>query len=253
MTLNINRFSNLNLYTSAIAPLKNAPFFSGKDYSTGVTDTFAINSELAPYLSTDAIKNMVAMNPKITKILISKGIPLEINIKELNKLANGHLKKTKDITAGIINNLPTEIKGNINRQATLQAAMFHDFGKVLIPDKVLNKKGALNDKEREIMNIHSELGFELLKTQNISPKALELIKYHHQNKTNTGYPENQNGFEYGIESEIITLADKFSALTEKRPYKPALSEKEALAIIQEETGSSPILDALIKFVTEKQT
>ena len=93
------------------------------------------------------------------------------------------LKKTKDITAGIINNLPTEMKGNINRQATLQAAMFHDFGKVLIPDKVLNKKGALNDKEREIMNIHSELGFELLKTQNISPKALELIKYHHQNKT----------------------------------------------------------------------
>ena len=46
--------------------------------------------------------------------------------------------------------------------------MLHDLGKVLIPSKILNKPARLNAKEREIMNIHSTLGYELLKTQKIN-------------------------------------------------------------------------------------
>ena len=59
--------------------------------------------------------------------------------------------------------------------------MLHDLGKVLIPSKILNKPAKLNFKERKIMNIHSTLGYELLKTQHLPTETLSLIKYHHQN------------------------------------------------------------------------
>ena len=54
--------------------------------------------------------------------------------------------------------------------------MLHDLGKVLIPSKILHKPAKLNIKERKIMNIHSTLGYELLKTQNLSNETLSLIR-----------------------------------------------------------------------------
>lgn len=248
MTLRVNNFYNPQINSSYTAPIRNIPLFKGFQPSTPTGDTFATNSELAPYLSENAIQNMINMNPKVNKILNEHGIKAKINTKELNNLANGHLKATKNITVGIINNLPENIRNKVNNQAVLQASMFHDFGKVLIPEKILNKKSGFNDNEKAIMELHSELGYELLKTQNISPRALELIKYHHQNAENTGYPTNNGDFEYNIEAEIIALADKFSALTEQRCYKSGMTNSEALEIIKSEHKPSPALDALIKYI-----
>lgn len=249
MSINIKGFNPNSFYTGLVAPIKNAPCFKGDASSFGVSDTFTQNSELSPYLSKEAVFTMMAMNPKVKKILETNGVREEINIQELKKLANGHLKETKAISAGIINNLPPDIRQNVNRQAVLQASMFHDFGKVLIPNSIVNKQGKLNEKERAIMQLHSELGFELLKTQNITPKALELIKYHHQNRNNTGYPQNNGDFVYGIEAEIVELADKYSALIEKRSYKAQMSPDEALEIICAECQKSPARDALVSYVT----
>lgn len=249
MTINIKGFNPNNFYTSLVAPIKNAPCFKGDVSSFGVSDTFTQNSELSPYLSKESVLTMMAMNPKVKRILDANGIKEEINIPELKKLANGHLKETKAITAGIINNLPAEVRQNVNRQAVLQAAMFHDFGKVLIPNSIVNKPGRLNDKERAIMELHSELGYELLKTQNINHRALELIKYHHQKADGTGYPKNDGTFVYSVEAEIVELADRYSALTEKRSYKPAMKPEEALEIVCAETAPSPARDALVAYVT----
>ncbi len=247
MTLNING-NNYNYSINALSRIQH-PLFSGVTRpDAGARDSFVGVSELSPYLSKMAIMNMVAINPQVTKILQSNGLKPEINIEELQKLADGHLKQTKNITAGIIDNLPDNIRSQIDRQAVIQGAVFHDFGKVLIPNKILNKKTKLNDKEKEIMNLHSILGYELLKTQNISPKALELVKYHHQNAENTGYPINNGDFNYGIETEIIALADKYSALIEKRSYKPAMKPQEALDVLRNDAKDSIILDALVKYV-----
>lgn len=251
MTININGYSNsYNLFTGLVAPIKRAPMFCGNATNPiAPSDNFCTNRELSPYLSKDAINELLLLNPKINKILESKGIKPEINIKELQKLANGHLKTTKSVALAIIQNLPTDARNEINQKAILEAAIYHDFGKVLIPDKILNKKGALSDKEREVMQLHSELGYELLKTQNISRRTLELVKYHHQNNAGNGYPQPSGDFEYNIEAEILALADKYSALTEQRAYKPALTPYEALKIIKQENPPSPALEALEKFIT----
>lgn len=249
MTLNINSFYyNSSSIKTTQVQLRKA--FTASNQVQVTTDTFSYNSELSPYLSEAKIKELIQANPKISKILRENNIKQEINIKELQNLANGHLKATKNITAGIINNLSPEIKSTVNRSALLEAAIFHDFGKVLIPAKILNKPAKLNGGEKSLMQLHSELGYELLKTQNLSPKALELIKYHHQTPDYNGYPIVDVGFEYSIEQEILTLADKYSALVEKRSYKPALSKNEALAVLKEEHPNSPALVALEKFVCD---
>ena len=56
--------------------------------------------------------------------------------------------------------------------------MLHDYGKVLIPKEILNKKGALTPEEKQIMELHSEFGYELLKQQGVKEEVLNLIKYH---------------------------------------------------------------------------
>ena len=85
------------------------------------------------------------------------------------------------------------------------------------------------------MNIHSVLGYELLKTQNIKPETLDLVKYHHQNLKHTGYPiltEAQHPSDIGV--QIISTADKYSALREARVYRRRLSRIESLLILYKE-------------------
>ena len=56
--------------------------------------------------------------------------------------------------------------------------MLHDLGKVLIPEKILNKQGKLTEEEAEIMHLHSKLSDAILSSQNIEPEVLNIIKYH---------------------------------------------------------------------------
>ena len=164
----------------------------------------------------------------------------KVNIEELNKLKQGHLQDTRVTAAKIYSALPQELKREANLPDIQQAALFHDYGKVLIPDSILNKAGQLTEKEREIMNLHSELGYELLKDKNLSENALGLVKYHHQTPHGTGYPAINDGFVYGIDSQILNAADKYAALREKRSYKEALSREEALEVMREDVNKGII-------------
>ena len=130
--------------------------------------------------------------------------------------------------------------------------MLHDLGKVLIPSKILNKPAKLNTKEREIMNIHSTLGYELLKTQNINEETLDLVKYHHQNLKRSGYPalvEGHTPSDIGV--QIISTADKYSALREARVYRRKLSRIESLLILYKEVLEGKIhkdvFNALVEY------
>ena len=179
-----------------------------------------------------------------------KNIPVEINLKELEKLKDGHLKHTRIVTAQIYSSLPNDLKQGINLAELQEAAMLHDYGKILIPDSILNKKGKLTPKEKEIMDLHSELGYELLKNKGLSNKTLNLIKYHHQNPTKTGYPKANKDFDYGIDSQILTAADKYTALREKRSYKNPMGKYEALEIIAKDVNNGLISQEIYTALTK---
>lgn len=215
---------------SATYILKGVPSSDGYS-SNPLYDNFGTKAE---------IETAAKTNPRIREILSEHNLPIKVNEKELEKLKSGHLQSTRVTAAKIYSSLPAELKSEVNPKSLQEAAMFHDYGKVLIPDNVLNKEGRLTEDEWKVMEQHSELGAELLKGKNLDERAIELVKYHHQNPNSNGYPAVTDGFEYGLDSEILSVADKYEALREERSYKPAMSKEEALAVIAEDVEAGRV-------------
>lgn len=193
-------------------------------------DTFEIKSNNR-YTTEPAIKKMIASNPKIRNITKEFNPELNLNIKELKDLLENHATDTQNIVKGITQNLPFSLQTKVDKKALEDASYLHDLGKVLIPPEILNKPGKLDNKETQIMHRHSELSYELLKNTDLNDKTLNLIRNHHQNAKRTGYPWVGKDFNADINLQILSTADKYSALTEKRTYKEPLSNKQALTII----------------------
>lgn len=213
-------------------------------------DELHLSGGIKQYATKDAVMNMIKSNPNVVKILKTNGVPLQINMKNLENLMDFHLNDTKNIATGIADFLPPKFQKEINIKSLREAAALHDFGKVLIPSSIVNKKGKLTPKETEIMRLHSVLGYELLKTTNLDAQALELIKYHHQNGQRTGYPAVNDFFVSGVSSQVIYAADVYSALIEKRPYKPAMSKNQALGIIHREMKQGNIHPYVFKALVD---
>ncbi len=196
-------------------------------------DTFQSTSVKA--LATEQyIRKAVASNPKIKSIVKDFNPNLNLNIEELNDLQRGHAADTQKVINGIADNLPFSMRSKVDIKAIDDAAYLHDVGKVLIPPEVLNKPARLDERETKIMHTHSELSYEILKNSSLDKKTLELIRNHHQNAKKTGYPWVGKDFNADLNLQILSAADKFSALTEKRIYKESMSNKKALTIIYQD-------------------
>ena len=197
------------------------------------------------------VQRMIELNPSIKRLLKDYNIKPTIDTKTLKELAGGHMNDTCKVAVGIYSILSENLKTNIKEETIKEASMLHDLGKVLIPSKILNKPAKLNPKEREIMNIHSTLGYELLKTQKINEETLDLVKYHHQNLKHSGYPAlNCDHHPSDIGVQIISTADKYSALREARVYRRKLSRIESLLILYKEVREGKIHPDVYKALVE---
>ena len=216
-------------------------------------DNFVSNPLLSSFDDATTIKNIAKSNPRIMQLLKENGLKLNVNMKEFAELKKGHLSDTRIIAAKIGSNIANPaLKKMVRMQDIQQAAMLHDYGKILIPKEVLNKNGPLTPEERKIMELHSEFGYELLKQQGISNSVLNLVKYHHQKPDENGYPDITNDYEYNINAQILHAADMYSALTEDRVYHKAYTKENALDIIHKEVDagviSQEVFDALKKSI-----
>lgn len=186
------------------------------------------------FTSEIALTKAINSNPKIKNILNEMNAPIKLNMPELNQLLDGHAADVSNISSGIVENLPYSLKDKVNLKAVKDAAYLHDLGKVLVPVEILNKNGKLNEEEIKIMHRHSELSYELLKNTNIDKTTLNLVRNHHQNAKRSGYPFVDNSFNADLNLQILSMADKYSALLEKRVYKEPMSPKQALTIIYQD-------------------
>ena len=233
------------------------PYESVRDIRINLPNTpdrASLNGTLDKYLDRNTLLAIVHSNPDIQRILAEKGIPLNINVEGFKKNVYNHSVDTKNTAIGIYNNLPANTKANANIKTIADGAILHDLGKVLIPENILTKRSKLSPKEADIMHAHSSLSYELLKPQGIDDNVLKIVKYHHQNPSHTGYPQMSEIEKVGIDNQIVSLADKYSALREKRSYKPQMSQQEALNILYNEmnNGVSPdVYNALVNYTTTK--
>ncbi len=108
------------------------------------------------------------------------------------------------------------------------SALFHDMGKIGIPDHILNKKDKLTDKEYEIIKKHPDIGVSILQTIDFMAGNLGIIRHQHERYSGGGYPMGISGKDIPLEARIIAIADTYDAMTSDRPYRKGLPEEAAL-------------------------
>lgn len=122
------------------------------------------------------------------------------------------------------------------------AGLFHDMGKLSIPDEVLLKPSRLTDEEFEIIKSHSANGSDLLSAISQFRSILPAVRAHHERIDGNGYPDRLKGEEIPEEARIIAVADTFDAMTSNRQYRSALTFQHACRELERCKGKQ--LDAV---------
>ena len=115
--------------------------------------------------------------------------------------------------------------------------MLHDFGKIGIPDSVLQKPGPLTDEERVLMQTHTVLGEQMLRGVTFLQGAgLGVVRSHHERWDGRGYPDGRAGTDVPVAARVFAVADALDAMTSDRPYRGAMRWNEAGREIVEQSG-----------------
>jgi putative nucleotidyltransferase with HDIG domain len=119
------------------------------------------------------------------------------------------------------------------------AALLHDYGKIAVRDRFLQKPGKLDDAEFAYMKAHAEKTAEFLGHLDFPAdmrEVPEIAAQHHERMDGTGYPKGLRGGQILIGARIVAAADVFDALTAPRYYKPAYSIERTLELIDGMAG-----------------
>ncbi len=187
---------------------------------------------IAQYSKADVIDKALRVNPNISNLLEENHLSKKANIANFTNIAVAHLIPTAKVAQRIYCNMGHG-KNEINYLYLTQAALLHDIGKIFIPSEILDKKGRLTSKERDIVQIHNLLSSEILKTTNLHPLVAKLALEHH-NHDRKVKPTQEN--------QALTIADVYCALREKRAYKKPLNDICAKTILYS-MGADGVLDS----------
>jgi diguanylate cyclase (GGDEF)-like protein len=116
-------------------------------------------------------------------------------------------------------------------------ALFHDIGKIGIPNSVLLKPGPLTEEERLLIETHPELGERIIAPIDQLQDVCGIVRACHERWDGQGYPDQKAGEEIPLEARIIFACDAFHAMTTDRPYRRALPSEEALRRLEQNAGS----------------
>ncbi len=117
------------------------------------------------------------------------------------------------------------------------AALFHDIGKLAIPDAILLKPSSLTDEEWVLMAKHAEEGAHIINRLGFLNDAVPAIRHHHERFDGKGYPDGLRGEDIPLGARIIHVADAFDSMLTTRVYRPARPAHEALAELRRMAGS----------------
>jgi diguanylate cyclase (GGDEF)-like protein len=116
------------------------------------------------------------------------------------------------------------------------AALLHDIGKVAIPDEILNKPGGLDDEQWKLMRQHPAIGERILRAVTGMGGVARIVRHEHESFDGSGYPDGLAGEEIPIGSRIILACDAYHAMTSDRPYRHAISHREAVDQLLDNAG-----------------
>lgn len=218
------------------------------DYLSIPFDAFVVRRRILKALT--LCTNQAKLSETITDEIASSE---QNNIRLVNILSNviefrngesgQHVQRIRIITEMLLQKLRTKTQkyqlsdDDISLFST--AATLHDIGKIIIPEEILNKPGALTDAEFEIMKTHARMGaamLESLPAEHNDPlitAACKICRWHHERYDGKGYPDGLVGEQIPIAAQAAALADVYEVLISRRIYKKAYSHKKALEMIMQ--------------------
>jgi len=140
-------------------------------------------------------------------------------------------------------------------EALHMAAYIHDIGKIYVPAEILSKPGKLSEVELNIIKIHPQVAYEILKTIEFPWPIADIIYQHHERLNGTGYPRGLKNGDICLESLILGVVDVFESMASHRPYRPTLGLERAVDELTKNRGilyDPDVVDTLLKLVKEKK-
>jgi len=116
------------------------------------------------------------------------------------------------------------------------AGIFHDIGKLVVPEGILKKPSELSSEEWEVIREHPVSGERFVRNFTELNHLAPFIRHHHERFDGTGYPDGLNGEKIPMISRILAVADAFDAMVSDRIYRPALGFERAVKELQRGAG-----------------
>ena len=138
-------------------------------------------------------------------------------------------------------------------RALEQGALLHDVGKIGVADAILRKAGPLDEQEWEEMRTHPELGYKLLKKIDFLQDSMPIVRYHHESWDGSGYPLGLAGEAIPFNARLFAIIDAFDAITSDRPYSPARTYEQAIALLSSQATRKydpRVLEAFLRIPAE---
>jgi putative nucleotidyltransferase with HDIG domain len=171
----------------------------------------------------------------VDRLYLSTIGALSTAIEAKDGVTSSHIHRVQHYAMGLARAL-----GGLDEQTTKAieaAALLHDTGKLAVPERILNKPGKLTPAEFETMKLHVDAGADILSSIDFPYPVVPIVRAHHENWDGTGYPNGLKGTEIPIGARILSVVDCYDALTSDRPYRAAMTDDEALAIIRARRGT----------------
>ena len=177
-------------------------------------------------------------------------VDLLTRILELRDVGSGnHVKRTRDLTEILVlemlhNEKFAEELIKQDYLTIIRAAPLHDIGKIGVSDAILLKEGKLTNDEMKIVKNHTIIGGqiidsmkELLESRYFN-HCRDICLYHHERFDGKGYPYKLKGTDIPLSARILAIVDVYDALVNVRPYKQAMTHRDAMVIIADGMGTS---------------
>jgi diguanylate cyclase (GGDEF)-like protein/putative nucleotidyltransferase with HDIG domain len=179
----------------------------------------------------DANRHLAELNT----LYLSTIETLAMAIDAKDQITHGHIRRVQQYAVGLARRLGITDDSQI--RAIEAASLLHDMGKLAVPEYILNKPGRLTPAEFERMKLHATVGADILSAIKFPYPVVPIVRHHHENWDGTGYPAGLKGNEIPIGARILSVVDCFDALTSDRPYRPRLSDGDAIRILLERRGT----------------
>jgi len=213
--------------------------------------TFALYSIELEKGRNRAEEELEQSNEKLQKALEETVNVLASAFGKRDLYTSGHQQRVMQLACAIASEIGLTSR---QMQGIHVAGSLHDIGKINVPTEILTKPGGINEHERGIIQMHPQVGYDIIKGVDFPWPVAQAVLQHHERLDGSGYPAGISGEAIIIEARVLAVADVVEAMLSHRPYREALGVDKALDEIRQNRGvlyDSQVTDACLRLFDEK--